>query len=191
MTSKRPHNNTYWVRPGQLLAGEYPGAWDEASAAIKLEKFLDCGVDYFIDLTEEDELHPYARLLKKLAAKRGVQVQHHRFAIPDRDIPSSAKLMQDILHSLRDALAKQHTVYVHCFGGIGRTGTVIGCYLSEEHQDSKAGLAELAQLWQQMEKKKYWPDTPQTSEQHAWVMDWPAENEKRHENTERITEADR
>lgn len=176
MTSKRPNHNTYWVRPVQLLAGEYPGAIDDQSAAIRLEQFLDCGVDYFIDLTEEDELHPYAPLLMKLAAERGVQVQHHRFAIPDRNIPSSTKLMQNILHALREALAKQHTVYVHCFGGIGRTGTVIGCYLNEEHQDAEAGLKELAHLWQQMEKRNYWPDTPQTAEQHAWVMAWSADS---------------
>ncbi|MFZ6745072.1 protein-tyrosine phosphatase family protein [Undibacterium sp. JH2W] len=176
MTSKRPHHNTYWVKPGQLLAGEYPGALDDETAAIKLEQYLDCGVDYFIDLTEQDELHPYAALLMKLAAERGMQVQHHRFAIPDRSTPSSTKLMQDILHSLREALAKQHTVYVHCFGGIGRTGTVIGCYLTEQHQDSKAGLQELAQLWQQMEKKRYWPETPQTTEQHAWILAWPVDS---------------
>lgn len=174
MTNKRPHHNTYWVRPGQLLAGEYPGAINEPSAAARLEQYLDCGVDYFIDLTEEGELHPYATKLKQLAAERGIQVQHHRFAIPDRNVPSSIKQMQDILQTLRTALDKQHTVYVHCFGGIGRTGTVIGCFLGEEHANAEAGLTELAQLWQQMEKKNYWPETPQTSEQHAWVRAWPA-----------------
>ena len=176
MVNKRPNDNTYWVRPGQLLAGEYPGAMDDQSAAVRLEQYLDCGVNYFIDLTEEDELHPYAPLLIKLAAKRGMQVQHRRFAIPDRNIPSSTKLMQDILHALREALKKQHTVYVHCFGGIGRTGTVIGCYLNEEHLDAESGLKELAQLWQQMEKKNYWPETPQTTEQHAWVLAWSVDD---------------
>ncbi|MES2036717.1 MAG: protein-tyrosine phosphatase family protein [Pseudomonadota bacterium] len=176
MTTKRPHQNTYWVRPGQLLAGEYPGALNQETAAQRLKQYLDCGVDYFIDLTEEGELDPYSPLLMKLAKERGMQVQHHRFAIPDRDIPSSTKLMQDILHALREALATKHTVYVHCFGGIGRTGTVVGCYLNEEHLDAEAGLTELAQLWQQMEKKNYWPDTPQTAEQHAWVMAWRADS---------------
>ena len=176
MINKRPDQNTYWVRPGQLLAGEYPGAIDDASARKKLERFLDCGVDYFIDLTEENELRPYAPMLMKLAYERGMQVQHHRFAIPDRNVPSSTNLMHVVLHTLRAALDMKHTVYVHCFGGIGRTGTVIGCYLNEEHQNAKAGLAELAQLWQQMEKKNYWPDTPQTAEQHAWVMAWSADS---------------
>ncbi|MFZ6777880.1 protein-tyrosine phosphatase family protein [Undibacterium sp. Ji83W] len=176
MTTKRPHQNTYWVRPGQLLAGEYPGALNEATAAQRLGQYLDCGVDYFIDLTEEDELDPYAQLLMKLAEERGMQAQHRRFAIPDRHTPSSRGQMQEILQALHEALAKQHTVYVHCFGGIGRTGTVIGCYLAEQHQDSKAGLQELAQLWQQMEKKRFWPETPQTTEQHAWVLAWPVDS---------------
>lgn len=29
----------------------------------------------------------------------------------------------------KPALAAGQTVYVHCYGGIGRTGTVVGCWL--------------------------------------------------------------
>jgi hypothetical protein len=63
MIPKRPHDNTYWVEPGRLLAGEYPGASNGDAASAKLRQYLDAGVDYFVDLTEDGELEPYeARL---------------------------------------------------------------------------------------------------------------------------------
>ncbi len=34
----------YWVEPGLLLAGEYPGAWDEATARTKLGATLRTGI---------------------------------------------------------------------------------------------------------------------------------------------------
>ena len=39
----KPDPNTYWVVPGKLLAGEYPGAIDLEEAREKLRQFLDAG----------------------------------------------------------------------------------------------------------------------------------------------------
>src|SRR5688572_20285195 len=59
---ERPHLNSYWVRPGLLLAGEYPGAFDEAWARRKIRRMLEAGIRVFVDLTEEGELAPYDHL---------------------------------------------------------------------------------------------------------------------------------
>ena len=48
----KPDPNTYWVVPGKLLAGEYPGARDPEEARSRLGKFLAAGVRHIIDLTE-------------------------------------------------------------------------------------------------------------------------------------------
>ena len=172
MTTIRPDKNTYWVRPGQLLAGEYPGAIDRDAAAIKLARFLDCGVSYFIDLTVEAELCPYADLLASLAQERNMSVTHQRFTIPDKGLPASTAQMREILQCLHAALNEKHLVYVHCFGGIGRTGTVIGCYLSEMFADTQMALQDLAMLWQQMDKKTRWPRTPETDAQLGFIQTW-------------------
>ena len=68
-----PTLHAYWVEPGVLLAGEYPGARTEAEAERKLRSLLDVGVRRFVDLTEEGELEAYAPLLQRLARQRGVQ----------------------------------------------------------------------------------------------------------------------
>jgi hypothetical protein len=52
----KPDPNTYWVVPGKLLAGEYPGAFDSEEARRRLRRFLRAGVRHFIDLTEAGEL---------------------------------------------------------------------------------------------------------------------------------------
>ena len=65
MTVLQPLNppipDAYWVVPGQLLAGEYPGAKDTAAARRKLRLFLDAEFTFFLDLTEEGELRPTCR----------------------------------------------------------------------------------------------------------------------------------
>ena len=87
-----PVPDSYWVVPGRLLAGEYPGAKAEAEARPKLRRFLDAGVTFFLDLTEAGELAPYASLLREEAASRNVAVEHHRMAISDLRNPGRPRL---------------------------------------------------------------------------------------------------
>ncbi|MBN1920055.1 MAG: hypothetical protein JW892_02325, partial [Anaerolineae bacterium] len=82
----RPIENCYWVVPGQLLAGEYPGAMDAASACAKTSALLEAGIAAFIDLTcEEDGLLPYVHLLQGAI--------HQRFPIRDYSVPASPAAM--------------------------------------------------------------------------------------------------
>ena len=54
-----PFPDSYWVIPGRLLAGEYPGAAEEHAARKKLVSLLHCGINAILNLTEEDELVDY------------------------------------------------------------------------------------------------------------------------------------
>ena len=74
----KPDPNTYWVVPGKLLAGEYPGAPDSEEARRRLRRFLAAGVRHFIDLTEVAELEPYAELVMEEASSR---TTYERFPI--------------------------------------------------------------------------------------------------------------
>lgn len=57
---ERPIVNTYWVEPGRLLAGQYPGVSPE-KARKKIRALIDGGITTFIDLTHPDDgLDPYA-----------------------------------------------------------------------------------------------------------------------------------
>lgn len=168
---EKPIANAYWVLPQRLLAGEYPAFVGDDEALNRLQAFLEAGVTFFLDLTVEDEysVPAYGPLLKELAAQSGKSVEHVRFPILDM---SAAKpdQMDEIQHTLQVALERGETVYVHCFGGIGRTGTVIGCYLVENGRTGEEALAELAQFRQGIPSASR--QSPETRSQRALVLGW-------------------
>jgi len=173
MSTNRPHN-TYWAIPDSILAGEYPGDRDPAKARAKLATFLDFGVRVFLDLTHAHELAPYEPHLRQLASERGLDVTYKRMPIRDVDVPRSPDEMRAILDELRACTRAGQPVYVHCWGGVGRTGTVIGCWLVEQGASGEEALSKLAQLWMGMsaEKLRRKPHSPETEAQRQYVLNW-------------------
>lgn len=162
----RPHENCYWVEPGRLLAGEYPGSCEVVSARVKLGKILDAGVTHFLDLTEaRDGLMPYHDLLPQRS------FGYQRLSIRDMDVPDEAS-MRRILAHLHERLQAGDCVYVHCWGGIGRTGTVIGCYLVEQGLSGPQALDKIAAAWRSVAKRTRFPTSPQTDAQLDFVRRW-------------------
>ena len=145
-----PYANTYWIVPGQFLAGENPEVCDEQTLEENLSALLAAGVRTFIDLTEERETNGYALILRGLAEERGLEVTYLRVPIPDRCVPS-AWTLRCILDLIDRSMADQRGVFVHCFAGIGRTGTVVGCHLRRhQHATAETVMARIAELRQSM-----------------------------------------
>jgi hypothetical protein len=166
----KPIPASYWVIDGLLLAGEYAGASSPARAQQKLEAFLDAGIRAFFDLTEEGELPPYEDLLRDLARDRGLSAAYERVPIRDAGVPGPADLHR-LLSLLETNVDRGIPSYVHCWGGIGRTGTVVGCWLVEHSGlEGKAVLKRIAEL------RFGRPDpswrSPETDEQAALVLGW-------------------
>ena len=162
MTSK-PIENCYWVIPGKLLAGEYPRNIDDESSRAKLARLTEGGVSAFIDLTREGEMSPYAQLL---AAET-----HQRFPIADGWVPDSVELTTAALDAIDKHIDQGRTVYVHCMGGIGRTGTIIGCWLARHGHPGPHALTLLDELWQECPKSRY-TRSPETPRQVQYVISW-------------------
>ena len=168
----RPSANSYWVIEDRLAAGEYPGDWDSSKAATKIESLLRAGVDHFVDLTEARELEPYAGILEEVASRLGLRAGHERHPIVDGRIPDSQEQMADILDSIDSALGEGKTVYVHCLGGVGRTGTVVGCWLVRNGSTGEQALCQIDEWWQGVEKAWRIPSSPETPEQVEYVRSW-------------------
>lgn len=164
-----PLPNCYWVRPGQLLAGEYPGSMSRAEATERVQKLLHAGINSFIDLTEEGELPAYDALLAELSEQH---IRYRRLPILDHGLPDSPAHMALILDLIDSELAAGRRVYVHCRAGIGRTGTTIGCHLIRSGLGSEEAIDRLQDLWQQCGRARRWPTIPETDEQLEFVRLW-------------------
>ena len=169
----RPIPNSYWVEPGRLAAGEYPGATEPSEAATKLRELLKSGVDHFIDLTETtDGLESYSHIAAEEARLLGKTTAWARHPICDLSVPRTPDQMMSILDAIDNALSRGGTVYVHCWGGVGRTGTVTGCWLVRHGLSGEEALEQIAEWWKGVEKSHRAPSSPETSGQRGYVMEW-------------------
>ena len=151
----RPLFQSYRVCGENIFAGEYPGDKNEEYAEDKIKQMTEFGVRHYIDLTEEGELKPYAHLLPADAT-------YTRFPIRDVSVPKSELSERNDGH-----------VYIHCWGGVGRTGTIVACYLAHlmEHPSSEKALARLRSRFIEMPKSSY-RLTPETRAQEQFVKDY-------------------
>jgi ADP-ribosylglycohydrolase/protein-tyrosine phosphatase len=164
-----PIPNSYWVQPGRLLAGEYPGSMSRADAMERVQRLLAAGVTSFIDLTEEGELPDYQSLLPELTEQR---VHYRRLPVLDHGVPDSAAHMARILDLIDSELGAGQCVYLHCRAGIGRTGTAVGCHLIRSGLPNEEAFDRLQVLWKQCARSRRWPTIPETSEQVDFVLRW-------------------
>jgi len=168
----RPHANCYWIEEGRFIAGEYPGRAEEAASRISVERQLGSGITFFLDPSEKHELVPYAEHLPRTHSESGKPIVYRRMPIRDVSIPESPEEMVAILDCIDAALAEGHVVYVHCWGGVGRTGTVVGCHLVRKGRTGEGALLELAGFWRTVKKRHKRPDSPETDSQKDYVRDW-------------------
>ena len=169
MQYPHPIENCYWVEPGKFLAGEYPRDKDMDLSREKLKALLDAGVSHFIDLTEESEpLAGYMQIVRKLGFK---DVSHQRYPVQDCSIPSSRDVIVDILDAIDHAMAEGGIVYLHCWGGVGRTGTIVGCWLSRHGYKGVKALDRLNTIWAQCPKSLY-RASPERGSQTRLILSW-------------------
>lgn len=174
---KAPLPRSYWVIPGLLLAGEYPGAKEQHEAEQKLAGLLDAGIRQIINLMEPDEkdhdglsFSPYNDILARLMRQRSVHTEVSVHSIRDLDIPDFDH-MKKTLDAIDAAIEKRILVYVHCWGGIGRTGTVIGCFLIRHGlANSDNVIKKIAQL--RGDEEKSYRRSPEMPAQREFVRCW-------------------
>lgn len=155
--------------PGKLLAGEVPAPRDPEAARLRIVDLVGAGIRCVIDLTEENETH-YAHVLESVATGMGIEARYRRFAIPDMELPPPS-FMTQILDTIDDSIEEDMPVYVHCLMGIGRTGTVVGCYLVRHGLATGDDvLDEIAKL-RRRDPASY-VRSPVTAGQRAFVRSW-------------------
>ena len=83
-----PFNRSYWVVPGKLLAGCYPGSEDPIVEETNLKGLIHAGIRHVISLMEpeeysrsDDPFPPYVDQMESIAKK----VENFGYVRPDID----------------------------------------------------------------------------------------------------------
>src|SRR5215208_1488735 len=174
---RRPISESYWVLPGRLLAGEYPGQFDEELTRKRINALLSAGFHRFMDLTQPNETMPYMAILREEAKVYGVEATHLRFPIGDFGLPTPEQ-MNSILDAIDEGLQMGHNIYLHCWGGIGRTGTTVGCYLVRQGMAGTDALDQLSAWWKGVPKSYFHPHSPETTKQMDFIRNWSQNDRK-------------
>jgi protein tyrosine/serine phosphatase len=172
-----PFERSYWVEPGIFLAGCYPGAKRFDEEARKLTGLLDAGIRCIINLMEEREtdwqgaiLEPYEENIQILAEDKGLDVECVRIPVMDTSIPPITTMTR-ILDEIDSAIDRERPVYVHCWGGKGRTGTVVGCWLARHGKATGDQALAVIQELRKNDPTRYEP-SPENETQRQMVREW-------------------
>lgn len=158
----KPTQNSYQVDE-RVYAGEYAG--DLANPLAKIKSFVDFGITHFLDLTEEGELEPYNQYLPE-------ECSHIRFPIRDVSVPNECKSVYELMAYIDSVLANpDNKIYIHCWGGVGRTGVIVGCYYVYNGESYKDALSHLRENFNQCPKSQR-RRTPETLEQEEFIKDF-------------------
>ena len=184
----------YWVVKGKLAAGEYPGNQlsfrpsttlativnsvsallktklkDRNTPSYKIGNLMECGISSFIDLTEAGERPDYQRILHIERRRRSLRSEYYRFPIVDREVPDLDE-MKKILDLIDLQIESNSSVYVNCFRGLGRTGTVVGCYLVRHGMTGQEALDQITNL--RLGVAGAFRDSPETQIQRDYILNW-------------------
>jgi atypical dual specificity phosphatase len=108
----------YWVKPGQLGGLPRPGivaALDDDLAGLKR-----LGITVLVTLEEKQTVPPRVCNL--------VGIRSRFFPIDDMKSPP-LEAADELCKKIRDDIASGEVVAIHCRAGLGRTGTMLACYL--------------------------------------------------------------
>lgn len=165
-----PLEESYWVLPGKLLAGEYPGRREELETRKRIQGLIQAGIRICVDLTKPGELEPsYREIFLEELSHYGYEGKYYHFPIYDFGVPDSDQLIRT-LDKIDESIKGNQPVYVHCRAGIGRTGLVVGCYLARHGKTGSMALEEIKELRSSMSSS--WMQSPETDAQVNFVRNW-------------------
>eukprot|EP01121_Diplochlamys_sp_Union-15-3_P011272 TRINITY_DN3248_c0_g1_i1.p2 TRINITY_DN3248_c0_g1~~TRINITY_DN3248_c0_g1_i1.p2 ORF type:complete len:198 (-),score=25.96 TRINITY_DN3248_c0_g1_i1:655-1248(-) len=161
-----PTTTSNWVIIGRVLAGSFPGSQQSLKAII------DAGVTTFVCLVPDNVLKSLGSYLNFLEDYNNQnpekKIKFLPFEIEDFQIAEEASVLV-FIEKLTDLLRDGENLYIHCQGGHGRTGTIVGCLIGRLYNISpQMALKLTAEYHDQRVIGKC--DSPETKEQINQVM---------------------
>tara|TARA_Y100000748_G_scaffold298447_1_gene293751 strand:+ start:2209 stop:2766 length:558 start_codon:yes stop_codon:yes gene_type:complete len=170
-----PTTRSYWIIENRLAAGAYPSEEKYTGSGPvpePLDNLLKAGINLFINLTQ-DYLGGTDQHLAHYDSGLERQAQVVRYPIVDDDLPQDGvSEMVMILDRIDTALDDGENVYVHCWGGSGRTGMVVGCWLRRHGLVDSDTILERMQELRLGDREGWFKSTPNTLEQAEFIVGW-------------------
>lgn len=160
------------------MAGCYPAAVQDRTNDLILKSYLNIGIDTFVclqaevdpEITEEqwragDGLRPYMRDAEKLTKKR---LKWFHAPIIDGSVGPDKKMLALIIELIEE-LKTGRILYVHCWGGHGRTAVVVCVILAYMYQLTAAEVLKRVQRYHDCRIDPQGAKSPQTAPQRDQV----------------------
>jgi protein-tyrosine phosphatase len=168
-----PTRRSYWVVENRFAAGAYPGKkvpGEDPDNPVAIQMLLNAGINVIINLTQDYSGGTDAHLSHyDLGATNRAVIE--RFPIVDESIPT-VDTMRQIIDSMNAHLNAGDNIYVHCWGGSGRTGTVVGCWLIENGFVASRDVIEEMQKLRVGDLDGGHKPTPQNIDQAEFIWNW-------------------
>jgi hypothetical protein len=119
-----------------------------------------------------DKFLPPRKRANDYDTRRRVEPQFLHSPIVDLGLPSEQQLI-DLLNELTERLEKGEKMYIHCWGGRGRAGTVGSALLAKLYgMDADEALERVQRSFDT--RKDEQRKSPETPEQHSYIKDFIA-----------------
>jgi protein-tyrosine phosphatase len=190
-----PTPESNWVIPNVLLVGAFPASQDDDETFLLISEILKLGINKFVCLQQEYRetgvteamwrgghgLRPYFEDVKKIVANkskfdafRGVKICNSselsfvHFPIRDCGITDDSAVLK-LCRQLVKAISEGAVLYLHCWGGHGRTGTVVCIMLYLMYQLNAQEAMNRCQIVHDMRQYPVEVGSPQTQSQRDQV----------------------
>nr|MDO8111596.1 protein-tyrosine phosphatase family protein [Candidatus Sigynarchaeota archaeon] len=156
------------------MAGPHPGGVFEPAPLNIAQLFFNCNIRHFVDLTDKGEYGPYIPAWEKVDGMEARDAfTYKQFSITDFTVPVP-ELAKKVLDYIDSTISEgRGAVYVHCYAGVGRTGTIVGIFLARHGIAEGTGVAlKIEELRASTRKSQYYYGSPQSHAQFKMIKDW-------------------
>lgn len=188
MAGPTPWSN--WVIPGRVIAGAYPASLDDQETEKILATLLELGMNTFVCLQAEVNintpehawrsghgLRPYIKDAQKILSRahetQNPKIQQQKIdflhlPIIDGNVTTDSA-MNRLVEDVMERVLRGERLYVHCWGGHGRTGTLIAVMLGRLYGLPYTNALRYTQAFHDSRVYPQGVRSPQTPVQRAQV----------------------
>lgn len=167
------------LAPGQHRDSTEGFRW-ERDVETDLAALVAAGVRVLVGLIEDSEIED-CKLQTLYPRAQALGLELLRLPIEDGRTPTDWRAVEALLDAIDAREAEGKRVVIHCMGGLGRTGTIAGCYLA------RRGLSH-AKILETLVRVRKDRRCPENDAQKQYIADYAATRPKPASPTRTSTE---